>query len=173
MDASECMKSLASVRGFSERDVTEKEVEEILRDASAAPSAGNIQDWRFIAVRNQGNRKRLASAAFDQHFLGNAPVIIVVCSDMKEIGEAYGERGKGLFSVQDAAAAAQNLLLSAWNRGLGGCWVGSFDEKKVREILVLPEHVRPLVIIPLGYPKEKPRKHPRKSVDEILHKEFY
>jgi nitroreductase len=173
MEALGCIKTRASVRSFRPDDVPEGLVNEILEAAIEAPSAGNVQDWHFVIVRNAGNRKRLAEAAFAQDFIAGAPVVIVACADLRDIGGAYGERGQGLYSVQDAAAATENLMLAAWAKGIGSCWVGSFNEKKVRDIIVLPGHVRPMAIIPLGYPASAPRKPARKKLSEVIHREYY
>ncbi len=173
MDAEGCIKSRASVRSFTPVDIPESMVTGLLESALQAPCAGNIQEWRFVVVRNPGNRKRLAQAAFEQKLVSDAPVVIVVCADMNEIGNAYGERGENVFSIQDTANAAHSLMLAAWNRGIGSCWVGSFNEKAVKDILVLPSHVRPLVIIPLGYPSAEPKKTGRKALEEVMHRDFY
>jgi nitroreductase len=173
METSKCIRTRASVRSFRPDDVPEEAVAEILKDAVQAPCAGNIQEWRFIVVRNPANRKRLAEASFGQAVVARAPVLLVVCSDLGEIGAAYGERGMNLYSVQDASAAANTIMLSAWDRGIGSCWVGSFNEQRVKDILVLPSHVRPLAIIPLGYPASPVAKPKRKDMQEVMKKEFY
>jgi nitroreductase len=173
METLSCIKSRASVRSFRPDDVPEQAIVEILEAAVQAPCAGNIQEWRFVVVRNPVNRKRLAEASFEQAVVAKAPVLVVVCSDLGEIGGAYGERGKNLYSVQDASCAANTIMLAAWDKGIGSCWVGSFNEQKVKDILVLPSHVRPLAIIPMGYPASKPQKPRRKAMQEVVKKEFY
>lgn len=173
MDVIECIKSRASVRSFKADVIPDTVMDELLDAATQAPCAGNIQEWKFVVVRNPGNKKRLAQAAFEQKIIFDAPVAIVVCADLKEIGNAYGERGKNVFSIQDSAAAAQNLMLAAWDKGIGSCWIGSFNEKAVKDILVLPSQVRPMAIIPLGYPTSKPKKPGRKPLEEVVHKDFY
>ena len=173
MDTTECIKSRASVRSFRPDDVPDNVLNEILDAAIQAPSAGNVQEWEFVVVRKRDTKIRLAEAAFEQGFIATAPVVIVVCSNLKEIGNAYGERGQGLYSIQDAAAATQNLMLAAWDKGLGSCWVGSFNEKMVKDVIVLPGHVRPMAIIPVGYPASKPSKTARKKLEDIIHTDFY
>ena len=100
-------------------------------------------------------------------------MVIVVCSNMRTIGDAYGERGTSLYSIQDTASAVQNMMLAAWDKGIGSCWVGSFNEEKVKAVLILPGHVRPMAIVPLGYPATKPLKPGRKSLDEVVHRDLY
>ncbi len=173
METIDCIKSRASVRSFRPDDIQDTAVDEMIDAAMQAPCAGNIQEWKFVVVRNNANKKGLAKAAFEQKMISDAPVVIVVCADMKEIGNAYGERGENVFSIQDAATAAENLMLAAWDKGIGSCWIGSFNEKAVKDVLVLPSHVRPMTIIPLGYPVTKPKKPGRKHPGDVVHRDFY
>lgn len=108
-----------------------------------------------------------------QAFIGEAPVVIVVCSNLDRVAAKYGERGRVLYSIQNTAAAAQNLNLAAWDKGLATCWVGAFSEDAVRTALAVPRGVRPLAIITLGWPAEKPRKPERMDIREIMHKELF
>jgi len=173
METLDCIKTRASVRGFRRDRIPDDVLEEILGAAIQAPSAGNVQDWEFVVVTKQETKQRLAESAWGQGFIAEAPVVIVVCSNLRAISSTYGERGKNLYSIQNAAAATQNLMLAAWDKKIGSCWVGSFNEEKVREALVLPSMIRPLAIIPLGYPSSKPSKTGRKALDDVVHREFY
>ena len=78
-----------------------------------------------------------------------------------------------LYSVQDTSTAAQNLTLAAWEKGIGSCWVGSFNDEKVREVLVLPKHVKPMAIIPMGYPASMAAKTQRRKLGEVVHRDMY
>jgi nitroreductase len=171
METLECIKARTSVRSYKPDPIPEVLLNKILEAAVNAPSAGNMQDWEFVIVKDSGNRKALSDAAQGQIFVAQAPVVIVVCSDLKRISAAYGSRGENLYSIQDTAAAVQNIMLAACDLGLGTCWVGAFREDKVRSLLSLPEHVRPLAIIPMGYPSSIPKK-PKRS-DGHAHKERY
>jgi nitroreductase len=173
MNTIECIKSRASVRSFRKDEIPEKDIKDILDAAVRAPSAGNVQDWEFIVVGNPELKAKLATAAFQQEYVAKAPVVIVICSDLRAIGNAYGERGTNLYSIQDTAAATQNLILAAWEKGLGCCWVGSFNESAVKEALVLPGHVKPMAIIPVGYPQSKPSPSGRKNIDNAIHRDYY
>ncbi len=152
MDVFEAMEKRHSVRSFDpSRDVPPEMVEEILRCACLAPSAGNVQPWRFVVVRDRRVKEGLAAAALGQSFVAQAPVVIVVCADLEAHASSYGRRGVELYSIQDTAAAVQNMLLAATALGLGTCWVGAFREEEAARCLGLPERLRPLAIIPLGY----------------------
>ena len=162
MDVFEAMEKRRSVRSFDVgREVAEELVEELLRCACQAPSAGNVQPWRFVVVRDAGLKERLAAAALGQSFVAAAPVVIVVCADLAVHAFAYGRRGVELYAVQDTAAATENLLLCATALGLGACWVGAFREEEVARVLDLAPDVRPLALVPVGYPareEAQPRK---------------
>ncbi|MEM5843654.1 MAG: nitroreductase family protein [Candidatus Aenigmatarchaeota archaeon] len=156
MNVFEAIFGRRSIRSFKKEEIDDRLIGLMLYCATQAPSAGNTQDWVFIVVKDEKVKRKLAKAALDQDFIAEAPVVIVACSDLKKISLRYEERGERLYSIQDVAAAIQNILLAAYALGLGSCWVGAFDEEEVKFILELPEHIRPLAIIPVGYPEEKP-----------------
>ncbi len=163
MELMEAISGRRSIRGFLERPVEEEKLKAVLDAGRLAPSARNLQDWRFIVVRDTSTRKRLAEAARNQEFVGRAPVVIVACgtSDMvMTCGQpAY---------VMDVTIALDHMTLAAFSLGLGTCWIGAFYEEKVKEILEIPKHVRVVALLPLGYPAERPKPTPRKRLDEIL-----
>ncbi|MGB9959958.1 MAG: nitroreductase family protein [Candidatus Bathyarchaeales archaeon] len=173
MDVSEAIKGRRSIRSFKKNEVPNDVVEKLIDAARWAPSAGNIQPWEFIVVRNPETRAKLASAALRQTFVEEAPVVIVICADENRALQGYGFRGKSLFCIQDTAAAAQNIHLAAYSLGLGTCWVGSFREDEVAEILKIPEGIRPVAIIPVGYPAESPEPPNRRSISRIVHYEAF
>ena len=122
-----------SVRHFNTKlTVSDEDITALLQAAVSAPSAGNIQPWRFVVLRSPEARERLA-AAMRQPWATAASVIIVVCVDPRPCAARYGDRGQALYAIQDTAAAAENILLAAVDRGLASCWVGAFDEDAVRE----------------------------------------
>jgi len=169
-DVFEAIKERKSIRAFKSQDIPDATVTRLLEAACHAPSAGNLQPWKFYVVKSREIKEKLAEAAFNQRFLTQAPVVIVVCALPEESAVRYGERGKNLYCIQDTAAAVQNLLLSAWALGIGSCWVGAFDEQKTASVLGLSKKERPVAIIPLGYPADDHhfRKTPRKPVDKVV-----
>ena len=162
------VKKRFSCRNFLPRPVEPEKLEKVLWAATLAPSAGNTQDWRFCVIKDKKLKEALAEVSFGQTFLREAPVVIVVCSDLEEIGAHYGERGKKLYAYQDTAAAIENLLLAACDLDLATCWVGAFDETKVGETLGLLPSLRPVALIALGYPAEKPKPKFRKPLSEVI-----
>ena len=174
MDVLEAIKGRRSVRAFeSGKDVSEKTVEGLIIAAQWAPSAGNIQPWEFIVVRRPEIKKRLAEAAFNQSFIEEAPVVIVVCADENRSSEGYGQRGRTLYCIQDTAAAIQNIHLAAYSLGLGTCWVGAFKEEEASEVLSIPRGTRPVALIPVGYASKFPRPRSKRALDDIVHHEAF
>jgi len=173
MDVFEAIKTRRSIRAFTRRDVSKDDVRKLLDAASWAPSAGNIQPWEFIVVRDPEIKKGLSIAALDQTFIEEAPVVIVVCANLTLSANGYGVRGVSLYCLQDTAAAIQNMLLTACALGLATCWVGAFHEEEARRVLNIPDGVRPVAIIPVGYAAETPRARWKRPVREIVHYETF
>lgn len=165
----ELIRSRRSTRAFhSGRELSDEQLELLLEGARWAPTAGNVQPWRFFVVGDATLKKRLAEAAWNQGFVRQAPVVIVVCVRLDDAQSSYGPRGETLYCLQDTAAAVQNILLLAETMGLATCWVGAFDERKVASALKLSEQLRPVALIPVGYPAEEPVHPPRKSLGTIV-----
>jgi nitroreductase len=152
MEIFECIISRHSVREYDKKDVPNELLGQLLEATIHAPSAGNIQPWEFIVVKDKKIKSELADAALKQRHVEEAPVVIVVCADVEKISDKYGERGKNLYCIQDTAAAIENMLLSATSLGLGTCWVGAFEEDKVKTILNIPDKLRPIALITVGFP---------------------
>ena len=134
MDFLDLVKSRRSIRVFDPRKIEEQEIDLLLKAAKWAPSAGNIQARDFILIREQETKKRIATAALNQDFISEAPLLVVACANKKKSAMRYGSRGELLYCIQDATIAVQNMLLMAYSLGLGSCWVGAFDEERVKEI---------------------------------------
>jgi nitroreductase len=170
MDVVKAIEERHSVRGFTGDDVPNEIITETLRLANLAPSAGNLQARDFIVVRDLEMRKKLSKAAFGQRFVEEAPVVVVVCCNLNRI-KNYGDRGVSLYTIQDTAAAVENMMLYLVSEGFGTCWVGAFDEKEVGRLMQLPECARAVAMIPIGKPKESGRTTPRLEQDTLVHAE--
>ena len=162
-----------SIRTFKKQELSQKTVEKLLEAARWAPSAGNVQPWEFVIASSQQTKQKLSKAAFGQKNLEEASVVLVVCADEKRAAESYGVRGKKLYCLQDTAAAIQNILLTACSLGLGSCWIGKFKEDAVRKVINAPKEMRPVALIPVGYPNEAPAARSRRPLSEIMHKESF
>ncbi len=154
MDTIEAIRTRRSIRRFSSEKIGNGLLTEILLDARAAPSAGNLQARDFVVIRQKEKMREIAQAALGQYFIAEADVVIVVCANQQK-SSSYGKRGRELYCIQDANASVMNILLSVHARGLASIWIGAFDENRVSRVLHLPAHVRPIAILPIGYPVDK------------------
>lgn len=170
MDVVECIKTRRSVRDFRPDPVDDEVVDEALRLANDAPSAGNLQARDFVIVKNSRTKKALAEAAYGQDFIRTAPLVVVVCANLDRI-KHYGDRGRTLYCLQDSAAAIENMLLYLHSKGLGAVWVGAFDERRAGEVLSLPPHARPVALVPIGRPSESGMKRRRLPIESLVHRE--
>lgn len=153
------IKSRRSVRSFVDREIPAKAIDGLVEALLWAPSAGNLQSRRFYFVFNEAVRRKLAMTEFRgglAGFIAHAPLVVVACVDYHLISP-YRERGRELYCIQDAAASIQNMMLVAQDLGLGSCWVGAFKEEQVESVLGLPDHLRPVALIPVGYPARTPK----------------
>lgn len=147
--------SRKSVRSFTDQQVTEKTINQLLSAAMQAPSAGNQQPWRFIVLTEKDSLTALADVLPYGQSLRSAPLAIAVCGDLEF------EKHPG-FWVQDCSAATQNILLAVHSLGLGAVWLGIYPREdrieNTRRVLGAPEEIIPFSIIPIGYPTEAERK---------------
>ena len=162
-------KSRRSIRGFKNQDVSKEQLMKLIEAAQSAPSGGNCQPWHFYVIKDKKLQADIKEKACGQGWILTASAFIVVCAEGSRSASSYGERGRDLYSIQDTAAAVQNILLCAKDMGLGTCWCGAFDESKLSEILNLPEKFRPIAIVPIGYPENDsyPPQN-RRPIDEIV-----
>lgn len=173
MDLFEAIEGRRSIRAYLPDPVKEEDLRRILEAAIKAPSAGNLQPWEFIVVKDPEIKRKLTEAALGQEFIEEAPIVIVVCANTMRSSSVYGSRGASLYCIQDTAAAIQNMLLAAYALGYGTCWVGAFYEDEVSRILGLPSYIRPVAIVPLGKPAEHPSPRPRRPLKEVVHLNKY
>jgi nitroreductase len=173
MDIFEAIEGRRSIRSFLDKPVPKELVMRILKAGQLAPSAGNCQARQFILVDDSEVKRKLFEAAWNQEFILQAPISIVVCADEQRSSSRYGERGRSLYCILDAAASVENMLLAIHGLGLGACWVGAYRDEEVKEALGLPEHLKPIAIIPIGYPVRQPPARSRLPVEALLHYNRY
>ena len=164
------VKHRGMIRSYKSEPVPEKKIHRLLRYAVRAPSAGNLQPWEFIIVKNPDVRAQLTKAAMNQNAVATAPVTIVTCADIQRMGSQYGARGS-FFSLVDASFASLLILLGAVEQDLGACFIGSYNPEEVAKVLSLPAHVRPVGLITIGYPAEQPQKPKTKKIplSKLIH----
>lgn len=148
MGVMEVIQTRKSVRAYTDRLVDDEKLNSILNAGRLAPSASNRQEWRFVIVRERTVCKKLAAVAGKQGFVGEAPVVIVACA---ETDGHMMQCGQLCYPI-DVAIALDHMSLAAVELGLGTCWIGMFDEKKVKQLLGIPEAIRVVELMTLGYP---------------------
>jgi len=139
----------------------------VLNAARIAPSANNRQPWQYVMVQEVKTINKIALLANEQMFIAKAPVVIVLCG--RKYVNPHSWLGESIY-VLEAAISLDHLVLAARNEGLGTCWVGAFDRKGTEEFLGIPPEFPPIMITPLGYPREETAFRPirgRKSLEEI------
>ncbi len=148
----ETIMSRTSVRAYSDQPVSDSQIDSLLRAAMAAPSAGNKQPWRFVVIRDRKAMEYISANFPSMTMVENAQAAVVVCG---EVAATYEGEGRGYW-VQDASAAAENLLLAAHAMGLGAVWCGVYPISErvdaFSKLLNLPEGILPLNCIAIGYP---------------------
>lgn len=168
MDAIEAMLTRQSVRDFTDQPLSDDQIQTLLQVMIAAPSAGNRQPWRIYVVRDAKVKQRLAWGAGDQMFIAEAPVVFAICRVPRESAARYGERGRVLYSIQDTAAMTENLLVAAHAMGLGGCWVGAFNDQAIANTLQCPEGTIPVALVPVGFPGRLRPKSGRRRIEDVV-----
>ncbi|MEW6214696.1 MAG: nitroreductase family protein [Nitrospirota bacterium] len=167
MDILTVVKQRRSIRDFQKRDIPEEIVNKLIDALIWAPSAGNLQARKFYFIKDERLKKRIVAAALNQNFIAEAPLVIVGCTDSR-ISYRYGERGVHLYSILDVACSIMGMMLVAHENGLGSTWVGAFHEDEVFKILNMPYNLRPVAIVPVGYPSKIPYPPPRVSKEEAV-----
>ena len=188
MEFSDLVKKRRSTHFFIDEPVSDEDLNYILEAARWAPSAGNSQPWQFIIARKPENIQKIWETTKGitynitknktiqinpQTFIKKASAIIIVVTDPTVYKGKQSSVKSDLYSIQDSANATMSLLLAAANRGLGACWVGMFQEEKLRQALNIPSHMRPVAIIPVGHTKSQEKPRPRKPLEQLIHQETY
>ena len=170
MEVYEAILTRKSVRAYQDREVSDETLQKVLDAAHLAPSAGNRQEWRFVVVRDPEMRQKLADAAHSQTFVAEAPVVLVCCAETDGHIMSCGE---SCYPI-DVAAAIDHLTLAATAEGLGSCWIGAFDQAKVRAMLGIPENIAVVELLPLGYPTDPSMKSKKRlPLEDLVHYETW
>lgn len=163
MQVMEAIKARKSIRAFTDQEVEQEKLMQVLEAGRLAPSASNQQRWKFIVVKDETLRAGMVEACANQKFVGQAPVILVICAD-----EVKDMRCKQPARTIDCSIALSFMMLEAAELGLGTCWIGAFYEEKVRELLQIPEAYDIVAVTPLGYPDTQGNHRIRKEMEDIV-----
>jgi nitroreductase len=173
MEYIDLAKKRYSARSFLPKSVDEGKLLKVLEAGRIAPSAANIQPWHFVVIKDEENKQKIYSA-YKRDWMMEAPIIIIACGDHSSSWKRVD--GKDHCDI-DIAIAVDHMTLQAAELDLGTCWICNFDKKICAEALNLPEHIEPIVILPLGYPSDtvdvNRHLNKRKPIDVIVHWEKF
>lgn len=168
-DFFETVRHRHSVRKYqSDMGVEDEKLHTILEMACAAPSAGDLQSYHVVVVREQATRDQLRIAADNQEFVSQAPACLIFCSDASRSARQFGDRGASLYCIQDATIAAAYAQLAIVAAGMASTWIGNFDESMVCEQLQLGTDLKPVAMLSVGYPAELPALTARRQMHEMV-----
>jgi nitroreductase len=171
MEFFDLVKARRSIRLFQKKKVEKEKLNKILETANQAPSAGNLQAYEIVVVRDEEQKQKLYQAALEQEAILEADIVLIFFANPVRSSFKYGKRGENLYSLQDATVAASYAQLACTNLGLGCVWIGAFDEGRIRKICRASNVLKPVAVIPIGYPAEKPEKTSRRDLKDLVHYE--
>ncbi len=166
METVQALTERRSIRKFADRPVDRETLEQLVQAAYAAPTASNLQSWRFVMVTDADLVRKVDLVS--PGLSGHPPVILVICSDLEEVARRGSAHSLEYGCMMDAAMAAENLMLRAVDLGLGTCAIKSYNEAAVRKVLCLPDTARIELLVTIGYPEGEPRCPARKPMEEVL-----
>lgn len=170
MDFNKLIKERHSIRRFKDKKIPETKLNKIIEASRRAPSAGNLQAYEIIIVKDAQRKTELSHAALNQSSVKSAPVVLVFLADVVKSGSRYSTRGRTLYAVQDATIACVYAQLMAANVGLSSVWVGAFSESKVKNV-IKARNMKPVALLPIGYSDEIPFITTRRGIKEFTHRE--
>ncbi|MDZ7725644.1 MAG: nitroreductase family protein [candidate division KSB1 bacterium] len=176
MSVRETLQQRHTVRHFTDQPVDRDILRQCINAGRLAPSAENVQPWRYIVVDDTEVKSRLVSKAFSgvyrpTRWAAKAPVLIVVCGKLDIIANRLGKQITGIsYYLIDIGISGEHVVLQAEELGLGSCWIGWFSSRGAAKALKLPRSWRPTAILAMGYPADsQPRPREKRSMDEICY----
>ncbi|MDR2139169.1 MAG: nitroreductase family protein [Tannerella sp.] len=151
MELIDIIRKRCSIRSYASRAVEKEKIEYMLEAARLAPSACNLQPWRFIVVESPEGKEKIRTC-YERDWFRTAPLYIVACCDHRHSWKRSFD-GKDHADI-DVAIATEHLCMAAAEQDLGTCWVCHFDVQRCARLFRLPEGVEPVALIPAGYPSE-------------------
>ena len=167
MDVLEAIKKRRSIRQFTEQAIQRELLEQILDAARWAPTASNQQRWRFVVVTSPPVKELIRK--FAPGIFAMPAAFIAICVEKAPDAKPWED----VTYLADCAIAAQNVMLAAYEMGIGSCVALSYAKVAIKEILSLPDDVEPLLIVTLGYPAEAPEPPPRLELNQIAFMDEY
>jgi len=156
-----------SIRSFHPEPVSGDMIHQILEVVRTAPSAGNLQAYEVVIVKDAAVKRQLAAAAYGQDFVRQAPVVLAFLGLPSVSSQRYGSRGARLYAVQDATIACTFAMMAVTALGLATTWIGAFDAAAVKAALGITDDRIPVALLPVGHGSEKPIKTPRRPLERF------
>ena len=173
MDFDKTIKTRASIRNYSDKEVKHDKIIDAIEAASLAPSPGNLSFLKYIIVDDEETKTKIAQAC-QQYFISSAPFLVVICSEKDNVERMYDKRAN-IYLRQTAGASIENFLLKITEMKLASCWIGAFSETTIKNILKIPEDVEVEAILPIAYPSktDKSKQKPKPNLGNIVFFEKY
>ena len=159
MDTIKAIMERRSVRKYERKPLPEGDLQTILEAGRQAPSAANRQPWHFIVVRDEKQKRVLSAACSDQVWMADAGAIIAGVSKPATSEKWY---------AVDVAIAMENMILAATALGYGTCWIGAFDQERVKAVLQAPDEMHVVALTPVGTPGDRPEARARMAMEEFV-----
>ncbi|GHV95218.1 nitroreductase [Spirochaetia bacterium] len=167
-----------SIRKYKANKIDDNLINKLIQSAILAPSGGNTQPWRFIIVDDVKIQKEIIKLSHNQKWMETAPVLIVciadICSRIKDEDDLILDEESNIFElkqiIRDTTISIEHIVLEAVNLGLGTCWVAWFKQNEIKTLLGIPNNKYVVGILTIGYADEEPKQRPRKTMEEIVHK---
>lgn len=181
MELKQILKKRRSIRSFKSANVSDEKLIKIIEAGIKAPTAGNVQPWRFLITKDKTKIEKVADTTYiganidgekNQEWIRKAPVIILACIDYHDSVAKYGEQGKKA-AVQDVSAALENMILRIVDLGLASCWISGFREKELKKIFQVPDEIEVLAFLPIAYENKYSSSPSKKKLDEVVFNEVY
>lgn len=182
MEFDKVIKDRVSIRKYQKRNIDNSQLDYILECGHAAPTAGNVQPWEFIVVRDVAMKRKIVDTTYignqknvskHQEWLMDAPIFIIVCANKDRIVAKYGEESMKKLIYLDCSASVENMLLAAVNLNLGSCYISGFKENELSQVLQLPSSLEVIAFIPIGYIEDTAIRRVKRPLKEIVHRDFY
>lgn len=174
MDLIEGILTRRSVRQFdTSKNISKADLEEVIRAAQYAPSAHNKQPWEFLVITDKEQMTALRKVQPWTSFAKDAAAVVLVCGNTEVSFSRHKEDESWTYADIDCALATENLMLAAHAKGIGSCFCGAAPMPKVieglQEMFTLPDNIRPLAIVVMGYPLEEPKQPAERYVPAKVH----
>ncbi|EFD92833.1 MAG: nitroreductase [Candidatus Parvarchaeum acidophilus ARMAN-5] len=175
MDVQSAIENRGTTYHFSDKEVSEEIVVNLIEAAVKAPAAGGIREYEFIIVTDKSEKEQLSKICLTPN-IDSSPFMIVVVCDISKLNSIFEEEDSQVFCVENASLAIENLLLVATSYGLGSAWIATLQQEPIRKLLNIPENYIVRGIIPVGYPREgenSKKINPITNINKIVHLEKF